>query len=99
MPHSDKAEKTTVDSLNEESTQRFKEMVNEVATIKEKIKLYSGTIDDIRSRCEEELGIAKADLNYFAEAKVDPAKITKKFREVEHRAHTAEDLGYIQLEE
>lgn len=100
MPRkSSKAEKQTVEELNSEQTLVFKGMVSEMATILEKIKLYQGTLDDIRTRCEDELGVAKADLNYHANAKFDPEKAVKKFSEVEARARTAEDLGYITLHE
>lgn len=96
MPRkSDKAPKISVEELSRDQYDTFKGMAKELAEIQEKIELYKGTMNDIKSRCEEEIGVSKTDLNNMAKWITETEKMEKDLQRAESRRDMAIQLGLI----
>lgn len=96
MPRtSKKAPKIGVDELNPQQEAVFAGMVSELAIAMEKIAALRSFQNDIKARCEEELGVAKKDLAKIAKIKFDEAKVRSELRSLEVQLSAAERIGIV----
>ena len=92
---STKAPKIKVEELPRDQYDTFTSMAKELAEIMEKISLFKGTMDDIRSRCEEEIGVSRSDLNKMAKWRVEQEKMEEALDKLQNQREMAERLNLI----